>query len=934
MAVTIDIPGVGTVEARGAASEATLKELLKAMKASSGGPNAGGGGNKKEEPSPDKGGAFSNTLGKLGKAMGYQIGLMGKVAVGAVSVAKGFTNVGVASTQLISDLSDVGDSLTGAARTLNNIPVVGGMLSTVLGAVAGAVEKSTKSYQSAAASGASFGGSINTFAKSASEAGMTMEQFGSLIQKNGAGMLGLGSTTEEGAKRFSQVSKALRATGSDLYALGFSTQDINQGLANYTALLRQQGLQGKMSNAELTSGAKKYLKEMDALAKITGEERSAKEAQAKKLAADAQFQASMAGLNKDVRDSFRDTVLGLPEPLQNFTKDMLANGTATTEENQKLLAMMPQSAAMLTRMQQKMQRGEAVTMEERNALNNMMKQEGGRNLKNIKQAGAASAELAGTVQGLAATQEINTDGVIKANAAQSEAAKATDKQNQAAEEAKQKLAAFSNSFTMALANSGLLNVLLKAFEGLATVVQTFVVPVFNVFAKVLNTATTMFSSIFGGDQMKDGFGKVMETAKTLLESVGGFFEQILTSIDWKGMMDNVMSIGTTIMETVGSLITSLTPVFTQIFDIGQQLFNKLTPIFTDVGQILSSVVASLAPVLGPVLSALGTVLGGLIDMIGGAVKIVKGILTGDWSTVWDGLKGVFGGFVDSIKGIWDWMKSIVSGGLKFIKSLFSGKSTEEKQAEQAKEEQAKTEAKKAEAIKSGNKEEVARLERIEKQKADYKKAKEKEQAAEKKKADDAKKSAEAATKKDEVTKTYNDSLALLGQEAAQQKSGLIPKPTEKEKEAAQKKAGPPTTEKERAEAAIKTVKNSNVASGDVAKAADGLKTAAAAPKDKPATSSQAESGKKALETDAEKQKAAEAKLKAEADAKAEEERKKKETGQPGKEKAPVQESAETLLASLNTKMDQLIKINKATQDVNERQLTVQSSLSGDVFASA
>ena len=898
MAVMIDIPGVGTVEAKNAATEATLKELVKVIKNSQ--PS---GGNKPKSDKDDGGagkglGMVGAAAGKLGKAMGYQIGLMGKMAVGAITVTKGFVNIGVASTQLISDLSNVGDSLTSAAGALKNIPVVGGVLSTVLGAVAGAVEKSTKAYQSAAASGASFGGSINNFSRAASEAGMTMEQFGSLVQKNGAGMLGLGATTEEGAKRFSQVSKALRSTGSDLYALGYSTADINQGLANYSALLRQQGMQGKKSNAELAAGASKYLKEMDALAKITGEERAVKEAEAKKLASDAQFQASMMGLNEDVRNSFRDTVLGLPAPLQSFTKDILANGTATTEENQKLLAMMPQSAAMLTRMQQKMQRGEAVTMEERNALNNMMKQEGARNLKNIKQAGAASAELAGTVNGLAATQEINTDGVKKANAAQSEAAKATDKQNQAAEEAKQKLAAFSNSFTMFLANSGLLNVLMKAFEGLATVVQTVIVPIFNVFSKVLNTATSMFSSIFGGDQMKEGFGKIMETAKQLLASVGGFFEQIITSIDWKGVMDNVMAIGKTIMETIGSLITSLTPVFTQIFDIGQKLFTQLTPIFQDVGEILSSVIASLAPVLGPVLEALGNVLGNLASMVGGAVKIVKGILTGDWTTVWDGLKQVFGGFVDSIKSIWEWIKNVASGGLNFIKSLFSGKSTEEKQAEQAKAEQKKAEEKRAEAIKSGNKEELARLDRIEQQKTEYKKAKEKEQAAEKKKAEDAKKSAAEATKKDEIVKDYNDSLSLLGQEARQQKSGLIP------------------PDKAKAQAELKNIK-----------------TVTAAASDKPATTAAAEAGKKAMESEAEKKKAEQSKAKTEAENEAEKKKKVSEQDR-GREKQPVQESAETLLASLNNKMDQLIKINKATHDVNERQLTVQSSYAGDLFVSA
>jgi len=46
---------------------------------------------------------------------------------------------------------------------------------------------------------------------------------------------------------------------------------------------------------------------------------------------------------------------------------------------------------------------------------------------------------------------------------------------------------------------------------------------------------------------------------------------------------------------------------------------------------------------------------------------------------------------------------------------------------------------------------------------------------------------------------------------------------------------------------------------------------------------------------------------------------------------PAQESAETLLASLNTKMDVLIGINRKQIDVGERQLSVQSNLSGDVF---
>jgi hypothetical protein len=50
--------------------------------------------------------------------------------------------------------------------------------------------------------------------------------------------------------------------------------------------------------------------------------------------------------------------------------------------------------------------------------------------------------------------------------------------------------------------------------------------------------------------------------------------------------------------------------------------------------------------------------------------------------------------------------------------------------------------------------------------------------------------------------------------------------------------------------------------------------------------------------------------------------------------ATTQESAESLLASLNTKLDQLIKINKGTYDINERQLTVQQSQSNDLYVAA
>jgi len=70
---------------------------------------------------------------------------------------------------------------------------------------------------------------------------------------------------------------------------------------------------------------------------------------------------------------------------------------------------------------------------------------------------------------------------------------------------------------------------------------------------------------------------------------------------------------------------------------------------------------------------------------------------------------------------------------------------------------------------------------------------------------------------------------------------------------------------------------------------------------------------------------------AEEQAKAEE-KAKEENSKKGKGAAPTQESAESLLASLNTKMTELIKINKGTQAVSEQQLSVQKGMTSDLFA--
>jgi len=935
--VLIDIPGVGTVEAKNAASEATLQEILKVVrkadketggfKKNPGDKGGGGGGDTGGGGGGSKAGSGLESLGKLAYATGFAFAKVEKAVKWTTGAIVG---LGEGSTKLIEQFSKVGDDVNSAAAVFSKVPIVGTMFSAVAAAASGVV----KSYQDAAASGATFTGSVNQFAAAASGAGMTMADFGALIRNNGAGMLGFGTTVEDGAKRFAQVSKALRTSSGELYALGYSTQDINEGLAKYGSLLRQQGLQGNQTNAQLASGAKNYLKEMDALAKITGEERKAKEAQAEALAKDAQFQAALAGASEEVRNSFRDTVLQFKNPaLQNFAKDVMANGVATTEENQKIMAMMPKSAAMLAEFNAKIARGETISVEERNRLNNLMKVEGGAALKNIKTAGAASQELSGTVNALAGTQEINTDAVKKAGEQQAEAAKKTDGMNAQMEATKQRLAEFSNAFQMALANSGLLDLLLKAFEFVANIIMTFVVPIFQMFAQVINSAGSTFIDLLmpAVTALADFFvtnvlpilnrltGIIIgEVIPAFVEAIQTTLEDLKPAFEW--ISNVIKDYVIPIFKNVALFIAdNLTPILIGVVGAfvtmkAIQLASMIPSMIATAAQAFATA-AAFIPLIAGVVAATWPFLA-IAAAIAAAIYVFKK-LGGDTQVVSDAfswlgkqfksmflmlkegilvflnaIPGMRGDYDKDIKDIQEERKKNSEEATQLEKDMAERmRKNREAQEAEAKAEAAKEEAdnKKKEARRQNAKDIEENL--AKKEETLFKNGlsiKGASLAADKKHAD---KKEEIADKAEEAEKKlanvdYNttDSISLLKQVATQQGSDLVPqaaKTVGREPAPASASAGADTTRRE-----IAAV-------------------------------SEEERAKKAKEAA---------------------ERQARESGggsttNPAAPKSPTQaqESAESLLAQLNTKMDQLLRVNRESFNVAERQLSVTRGLSKDMF---
>ena len=686
--VTIEIPGIGKVEAENAASEATLKKLLDAInknqKANSkpGAPGAGGdgtsGGGGRSGGGPAGAGAAAsnastsksakalNALGAASAGAGYALGTAakaGKFAGGSL------ITLAESSTNLVEKFANVGSDLNRAADVFNGIPILGTMFS----AVAGAVTNTINAYQVAASSGASFGGSLRNFNRAASEAGMTMEEFGNMIRQNGQGMLGFGTTTESGAQNFAKVSKQLRSTSSELYALGYSTKDINSGLANYGDLLRRQGLQGTKSNAELARGAKNYLKEIDALAKISGEERSIKEKQMKDLAVDAQFAMAMAGKSEATQASFMKLIGGFGPTLGGFVKDFVATGSLTTKENQQIAAALGGPVMNeLSNLRAKLNKNGVLSDAEQDRLRSIMAKAADAGKKQMGTALAASRDNDAMSKAFIEAGMLNQGAVAATTAEQEKAAEQTDKMNKTVEEAKSALAVFSNRFNEVLMNSGLLNTLLKAFEFTANFVMTYVVPLFGVlatsvgrvvgafldtFAPAINDAGGFFNGIllpairaftdFLVVDLIPAVGKTFNDLRPTLEFLGGVVMTVA-----KFITDNL----TTVLVIVGGALLAYYAIL-GVITIANFLeaASKVTLLAATGGLILATLVLAAKFIIGAAAIALGALaaaaaLALIFWPITLAVAAVTALIVifkkfgGDISVVKDGLLIMWDGF--------------------------------------------------------------------------------------------------------------------------------------------------------------------------------------------------------------------------------------------------------------------------------------------------
>lgn len=289
--VKIEIPNLGEVVAENAASESTLREILKVL----------GGKQQPGQQSQGLGGASGpyketgKNVGKLGdaaKEAGEQVETFGDKVGGAISGAFNLLTSAIGAT--IGSVIGLGTELVAGGNRLTDfaqyLPIPG------LTMLTGLLDSQVDQFRELSAVGASFGNNMFEITRIAGEAAIPQRDFAELLSTQSASLRLFGNSVNSGARNFASMSKELRqgGLGPRLMAMGFTTQELNENLISYNEMMTVSGRRRFMSDQDLIQGAQQYSVELDKISKLTGKSRKQLEEEMKQKNLDIRRQMAIA----------------------------------------------------------------------------------------------------------------------------------------------------------------------------------------------------------------------------------------------------------------------------------------------------------------------------------------------------------------------------------------------------------------------------------------------------------------------------------------------------------------------------------------------------------------------------------------------------------------------------------------------------------------
>lgn len=275
----------------------------------------------------------------------------------ASSASRSFDNTGDAADGLGKRFLDTAKVFaSGARRTEDFVKALAGGEGR-LSSLAGYLDNTIDTFRRLSSVGAGFNNSMFDMISASANSAMEMNDFAQFVGTNSQTIRLLGGTVTEGAKALGEFSKELRNSpaGTQLMNMGFTIEDLNEGLVNYTDLQFRLGRGDTLRTKNLAVATAEYLEEVDAIAKATGKSREEIMNLGKEIAGDARVRALQSRLGEEASSRLSQNLTLAAGAIPGLTESFfnMASGTPIDDFSKLLISSVGPAGAALNELMQR-----------------------------------------------------------------------------------------------------------------------------------------------------------------------------------------------------------------------------------------------------------------------------------------------------------------------------------------------------------------------------------------------------------------------------------------------------------------------------------------------------------------------------------------------------------------------------------------------------
>ena len=357
---SIEVPGIGYIDANGFAEEQTMQRILAAIQ----GQDSGGGGGAGM-------GTLATGANKAGSALAGVASSGRSASAGLDDATRGISRSGqeiaIAQQRYARSLSDIqGITRAAAQGPLDVIEnMMGGLkrftfgtdqsgkatkgaesalkkfgkgamkvVEFLGGTMLGDLNQMGQQYREAQQAGALLGGDMVAFRVAAQTAGLSMKEFNAILKTQGADFARFAGQTRIGALEFMRQNADLIATqGKDLLRLGLDFQDMGSYTAEFLGELTLAGQSidnFRYDTNSISTAIRQQVVQQKALAAINGTTLEQERQKQRAARQDMVLRAGMQGLNAENQKHITNLIAEFPQ-IGTAIKEIAVLGGVTTQ---------------------------------------------------------------------------------------------------------------------------------------------------------------------------------------------------------------------------------------------------------------------------------------------------------------------------------------------------------------------------------------------------------------------------------------------------------------------------------------------------------------------------------------------------------------------------------------------------------------------------